>query len=35
LEQQWVPGLPALWIAYHYLSPPKPEPKASGTAANR
>ena len=35
LEQQWVPDLPALWIADHYLSPPKAEPKAPRTVANR
>jgi len=35
LEQQRVPDLPALWVADHYLSPPKPEPKAPVTAAER
>ena len=33
LEQQRVPGLPALWVADHYLSPPKPEPKTPVTTA--
>ena len=33
LEQQRVPDLPALWVADHYPSPPKPEPKAPVTTA--
>ncbi|MEY2881828.1 MAG: hypothetical protein RLZZ15_4208 [Verrucomicrobiota bacterium] len=33
LGKQGVPDLPALWVAFHYPPPSKPEPKAPGTAA--
>ena len=33
LEQQGMPNLPALWLAYHYPPPPKAEPEAPVTTA--
>ncbi len=33
LDKQGVPNLQALWVAYHYPPPPKPEPKAPVTTA--
>ena len=33
LDHQGMPDLPALWVAYHYPSPPKSEPEAPVTAA--
>lgn len=35
LGKQGLPDLPALWVAYHYPPPPKAEPEAPVTAAER